>query len=98
MYLEMNEGIDVVRATKLDRQEEKVIKSVITKISYRVINGQSEVRIPRDTGDFGIMSRMVTDELVRLQENHGLTGGLVTFIGFNQVAIEYDRVKRYSKK
>jgi hypothetical protein len=41
---------------------------------------------------------MVIDELVGLQENHDFLGKLATFFGSNRVAIEYDRVKRYSVK
>jgi len=95
MYLKMNEGFDVVYATRRNREGETFIKKLVAKFGYKVINTLSEVQIPRDTGDFRIMSRRVIDELVGLQESHGFLRGLVAFIGFNQTSIEYDRDKRY---
>jgi glycosyltransferase involved in cell wall biosynthesis len=90
------EGFDVVYAKRRSRSGETIIKKLIAKIGYRVINSLSEVQIPRDTGDFRIMSRRVIDELRRLNETHGFLRGLVAYVGFNQTSIEYDREIRHS--
>ena len=98
MFKKMDEGFDVVYATRRNREGETILKKLVAKAGYKVINTLSEVQIPRDTGDFRIMSRRVIDELVSLQESHGFLRGLVAFIGFNQTSIEYDRDKRYIGK
>ena len=98
MFKKMDEGFDVVYATRRNREGETILKKVVAKVGYKVINTLSEVQIPRDTGDFRIMSRRVIDELISLQESHGFLRGLVAFIGFNQTSIEYDRDKRYIGK
>ena len=98
MWLKMNKGFGVGYAPRLNCDGETVIKKVITKIGCRVINGQSEVQIPRHLGNFWRIPRRVIDELVGLQGNHDFLRKLVTVIGFNEVAIAYDRVKRYSGK
>jgi glycosyltransferase involved in cell wall biosynthesis len=95
MYLKMDEGFDVVLAKRRTRDGETIVKKLVSKLGYKVINSLSEVQIPRDTGDFRIMSRRVIEELRGLQENHGFLRGLVAFVGFNQTTVEYDRDKRF---
>lgn len=94
----MDEGFEVVYAKRSNRDGETLAKKIVSKIGYKVINSLSEVQIPRDTGDFRIMSRRVVEELRSLNESHGFLRGLVAFVGFNQAALEYDRDKRYIGK
>jgi dolichol-phosphate mannosyltransferase len=56
------------------------------------------VQIPRNTGDFRIMTRRVIEELRRLNESHGFLRGMVAYVGFRQTFIEYDRDSRYAGK
>jgi glycosyltransferase involved in cell wall biosynthesis len=92
----MNEGFDVVYATRRTRNGETFIKKVFTKFGYKVINFLSEVQIPRNTGDFRMMSRRVVVEICALSEKHGFLRGLVSYVGFNQTGISYDRDSRYT--
>ena len=94
----MDEGFDVVYATRRSRNGETFIKKAFAKFGYRVINSLSEVQIPRDTGDFRIMSRRVVDEICALNEKHGFLRGLVAYVGFNQTGVLYDRDSRHSGK
>ena len=94
----MNEGFDVVYATRRSRDGETFIKKVTAKFGYKVINSLSEVQIPRNTGDFRIMSRRVVDEICALNEKHGFLRGLVAYVGFNQTGVLYDRDSRHSGK
>lgn len=94
----MNEGFDVVYATRISREGETLLKKVIAKLGYKVINGLSDVQIPRNTGDFRIMSRRVVDEICALNEKHGFLRGLVAYVGFNQTGIFYSRDSRHAGK
>lgn len=96
MHAKAREGFDVVYAQRRTRAGETWLKRVISHLGYAVINRLSDVNIPRNTGDFRLMSRRVIEELRRLQENHGFLRGLVAFVGFAQTAILYDRDARYS--
>jgi len=98
LFLKMDDGFDVVYAKRRSRDGETFIKKMVSKVGYQVINTLSEVQIPRDTGDYRIMSRRVIEELRGLQENHGFLRGLVAYVGFNQTAVEYDRDKRFIGK
>src|SRR3990167_4503582 len=63
-----------------------------------MINALADVSIPRNTGDFRIMTRRVIEELRKLNESHGFLRGLVAYIGFKQAFIEYDRDERLAGK
>jgi dolichol-phosphate mannosyltransferase len=96
LHAKLGEGFDVVYAKRRSRQGETLVKRLVSWVGYGVINRLSDVAIPRNTGDFRIMSRRVCDELNRLNEGHGFLRGLVAYVGFPQAAIEYDRDPRHS--
>ena len=96
MLPKLNEGYEVVYAKRRSRKGETLIKRAISSLGYKVISKLSEVEIPRDTGDFRLMTRRVMEELRRLHETHGFLRGLVAYVGFKQTYIEYDRDERLS--
>lgn len=96
MYEKLQEGYEVVYAKRRSRKGETLIKQWVSSLGYFVINRLSDVAIPRDTGDFRIMTRRVVEELRRLNETHGFLRGLVAYIGFKQTFIEYDRDERFA--
>lgn len=98
MYHKLAEGYDVIYAKRGSRKGEALLKRMIAAVGYRVINKCSDVNIPRDTGDFRIMSRRVVNEVKRLGESHGFLRGLVAYVGFKQTFIEYDRDPRLAGK
>src|SRR5260221_3438242 len=96
MYVKLKEGYEVVYAKRRSRKGETLIKQWVSSIGYFVINRLSDVTIPRDTGDFRIMTRRVIEELRKLNETHGFLRGLVAYVGFKQTFIEYDRDERFA--
>jgi glycosyltransferase involved in cell wall biosynthesis len=94
LYNKMAEGYEVVYATRTSREGETLIKRVVSYFGYTVINRLSDVQIPRNTGDFRIMSRRVIEELRRLSESHGFLRGMVAYVGFRQAAVPYNRDAR----
>ncbi|MEP7136538.1 MAG: glycosyltransferase family 2 protein [Chloroflexota bacterium] len=98
MYEKLKEGYEVVYAKRRSRKGETWVKQVVSAFGYFVINRLSDVAIPRDTGDFRIMTRRVIEELRELNETHGFLRGLVAYVGFKQTFIEYDRDERFADK
>jgi len=99
LYQKALKGYDVVYAKRRSREKGEIfIKSIISKFGYWLINKLSDVNIPRDTGDFRIMTRRVIDQLKRLNETHGFLRGMVAYVGFRQTFVEYDREDRLSGK
>ncbi len=96
MYQRAQQGFEVVYARRRTREGETLVKKVISEIGYKVINLIADVEIPRNTGDFRIISRRVIEELRYLPEGHGFLRGLVALVGFKQAYVEYDRSARHS--
>ena len=92
------EGYDVVCAQRSSRKGESALKLLITKVGYAVIHKLSEVDIPTNTGDFRLMDRKVIEGLRSLNEHNGFLRGLVSWVGYRQVCIPYERDARLSGK
>lgn len=94
LYTKLQSGYEVVYAKRRSRKGETLAKLCVSYLGYKVIHAISEVKIPRDVGDFRIISRRVIEELRAFHEIHGFLRGLVAFVGFRQTYIEYDRDER----
>jgi polyisoprenyl-phosphate glycosyltransferase len=95
LFAKTQEGYDVVTARRTSREGETLIKRVVSALGYAVINEVAEVHIPRNTGDFRIVSRRVIEELRGLSESHGFLRGLVALAGLRQTEIAYEREVRH---
>lgn len=89
------EGYDVVYAQRRSRKGETIPKRIVSWLGYWLIERISEVRIPRNTGDFRLMDRKVVERLKELKETHGFLRGLVAYVGYRQTAVLYDRDERH---
>ena len=98
MYARSREGFEVVYAKRRSRKGETLIKRFVSHVGYSLINKISDVEIPRNTGDFRIISRRVIEEIRKLNETHGFLRGIVAYVGFSQTFVEYDRDERYAGK
>ena len=94
MYNKILEGNDVVYAKRLKRKGETFFKKIISKLGYKIIEKISEVKIPRDTGDYRIITKKIIDKLKNLKETNAFLRGLVAFVGYKQTFIEYERDER----
>lgn len=88
------EGADVVYTVRTDRQGESRAKLALTRAAYRVIRRLSSIDLPVEAGDFKLLSRRVIEQLERLGEQDLYMRGLVTWVGFRQVAVPYERQPR----
>jgi dolichol-phosphate mannosyltransferase len=87
-------GYDVVYATRKTRKGESRFKLLTAALFYRTIRRLTNVSIPVDTGDFRLMSRRVVDALGLAREKHRFLRGLVSWVGFKQTGVEYERDPR----
>ncbi|WP_370866558.1 glycosyltransferase family 2 protein [Saccharibacillus sp. JS10] len=88
------EGYEVVYAKRSKRKGESLFKKWSASLFYRILHASTEVPIPVDTGDFRLIDRKVCDEMNRLGERNPFVRGLVSWTGFRQTAIEYERDER----
>lgn len=96
MIAKWREGYDVIYGTRTDRPGESVFKLATARIFYRLLNRISTVSIPLDTGDFRLMSRPVVDTLRSMPERDRYIRGMVSWVGFKQIALPYKRAERFA--
>ncbi|MCA9223599.1 MAG: glycosyltransferase family 2 protein [Planctomycetales bacterium] len=87
------EGYDVVYAIRTKRKE-GWIKRACYSLFYRTLSWLSHIELPRDAGDFCLMSRRVVEQLRFAPERHRYLRGLRAWIGFRQVGIVVERGRR----
>jgi len=96
MVTKWREGYDVAYGQRRARDGEKIFKLVTAKLFYRLLRRITKVSIPVDTGDFRLMDRKVVEAMKRLRESHRFIRGLVSWTGFKQTPVMYDRKSRFA--
>ncbi len=96
MMRELDAGADVVFGQRTRREAESWFKRVTAATFYRLLVRLAAVPIPRDTGDFRLMSRRVVEALSAMPERHRFIRGMVSWVGGKQVALPYERQARYA--
>jgi len=88
----------VAYARRTSRAGESGFKRMTAGLFYRLLRRLSQTEVPLDTGDFRLMSRQVVDILRQMPEPHRFLRGMVTWVGFRQVAVNYHRDSRFAGK
>jgi len=89
-------GCDVVYGTRATRAGETGFKKMTAAVFYRVMGRLSSTPIPRDTGDFRLLSRRALEALRQVRERQRFMKGLFTWVGFRQQAVVYNRDPRHA--
>lgn len=87
-------NVDVVHTIRIKRKGETAAKLWLTKCAYVVIHLLSDFELPRNAGDFKLLSRRALDEVIKLREYDPYMRGLVPWIGFKQEQVFYERDPR----
>ncbi|MBC8083235.1 MAG: glycosyltransferase family 2 protein [Hymenobacter sp.] len=94
LYQKLHQGYEVVYAKRRSRQGESVAKKLTAKLFYRLLTSITNISIPVDTGDFRIISRKVVEALKLMPEQSKFIRGQISWIGYRQTYVEYDRAER----
>jgi polyisoprenyl-phosphate glycosyltransferase len=90
------QGSEVVYGTRKERHGESFFKKWTASLYYRSLKHMSERPIPLDTGDFRLMDRRVVDALCQMREKNRFIRGMVSWVGFKQTPIVYERDGRFA--
>jgi len=97
MIARWREGFDVVYGVRRSRAGETFFKKATASLFYRLLRWSlGGVSIPVDAGDFRLMSRAVVLTLRALRERHRFVRGMVSWVGFKQSPLLYDREARFA--
>ncbi|TMG82749.1 MAG: glycosyltransferase family 2 protein, partial [Betaproteobacteria bacterium] len=90
------QGYDVVSARRIAREGESWLKRLSAAAFYRLLERSTRTQIPRDTGDFRLLSRRAVDAAKSLREQHRFMKGLLAWIGFAHLSVPYRREPRHA--
>lgn len=89
------EGYEVVYAQRRSRKD-SFFKKLTADIYYRVLQRLADIEIPRNTGDFRLIDRKVVNEMKKFKEHNRFLRGMVSFVGFKQIGVLFDRDERHA--
>lgn len=98
MIAAYEKGADVVLARRSNRGTDTVLKRFSAQWFYRLNNKMSTLKLEENVGDFRLMTRQVVNEILSLQENQLFMKGLMSWVGFETVVINYTRPSRKEGK
>ncbi|SFF55276.1 glycosyltransferase family 2 protein [Thermoflexibacter ruber] len=98
LYAKMNEGYEVVYAKRKRRKGESFLKLLTAKLFYRILSNITSIHIPVDTGDFRLMDSKVVEALRQMPERHKFLRGQISWVGYRQTFIAYERDERHAGK
>jgi dolichol-phosphate mannosyltransferase len=96
MIKKWKEGYEVVYGKRAKREGETFFKKFTAKTYYRLLKSMTNVDIPVDTGDFRLIDRKVCDALNSLPEKNRYVRGLVSWVGYKQISVEFERSERFA--
>jgi glycosyltransferase involved in cell wall biosynthesis len=94
------EGYDVVYGQRMNREADGAVYQLLARFFYRLYNFLVDSDIPKNAGDFRLLSRRAIDAMNTLRERSRFNKGLYSWIGFKSVAVPYmvaDRVHGTSR-
>ncbi|QJX46927.1 glycosyltransferase family 2 protein [Hymenobacter taeanensis] len=94
LYQKLHQGYEVVYAKRRSRRGESRAKQLTAKLFYRLLAQITHISIPVDTGDFRIISQKVVAALRQMPEQNKFIRGQISWIGYRQACVEYDRTER----
>lgn len=89
------EGYEVAYAQRRSRKD-TLFKRLSANVYYRVLHSLADIEIPRNTGDFRLIDRKVAEELKKMPEHNRFLRGMVSWLGFKQTAVQFDRDERHA--
>jgi dolichol-phosphate mannosyltransferase len=96
MVSQWKQGFDVVYGVRSDRAGETRLKLWTASMFYKMLGRLTNIHIPPNVGDFRLMSRRVIDQVKTLREKDRFVRGLVSWVGFRQTGVTYQRDARYA--
>jgi dolichol-phosphate mannosyltransferase len=87
-------GYDVAYAQRRAREGETPFKRFSAWLFYRLMRGLVYRNLPADAGDFRLISRDCLDGLRQMRETHRFLRGMVSWVGYAQIGVPYERRPR----
>ena len=93
MFAAAMDGAEVVYTRRIGRDEGLIKRSLATAF-YSIMERLSRTPYQGQAGDFKLLSRRVVDAIKAMPERRRFVRGMVSFVGFEQVPVDYRRADR----
>jgi glycosyltransferase involved in cell wall biosynthesis len=90
----MGSGYDSVATRRVTRKGEPILRSLFSKLFYKIINRLSDVYIVDGSRDYRMMSRAMTDSVLSLTEYNRFSKGIFSWVGFETKYLEFENIER----
>ena len=94
MIAQWEAGYDIVYTIRKDHKEMPLMKRKTSNMFYNLINNLSDIELEPGTADFRLMDKKVVEIFRVFTETDLFMRGIVKWMGFNQIGIEYDPAQR----
>ncbi len=98
MVSKYEEGYDIVYTIRQDENNLPSFKKSSSNFYYKILNKLSDVKVDKGAADFRLMSMQVTETVRNLPEQDVFFRGIVKWVGFKQIALEYNPNERVHGK
>ena len=86
--------LDCVATRRITRKGEPPVRSLFSRLFYRLLNAMSPVAVPDGARDFRMMRRAMVDAITGMPERNRFSKGLYAWVGFHTAWIEYPNARR----
>lgn len=83
-------GYQIVNTRRLDNEKVGFLKKLTSDTFYKIINKISDIKIEQGSADFRLIDRKVVDVLKNFPEKEKFYRGLVNWVGFKSILIDYE--------
>jgi polyisoprenyl-phosphate glycosyltransferase len=90
------EGFDVVYTIRVNEEGISFFKKLTSKTFYQIINFLSNTSVEQGAAGFRLLDRKVVDEIKKFDESYLFIRGIVSWVGFKQISIEYKPNDRFA--
>ena len=96
MSKKIDEGYEIVYGQRITRRGETHFKRITAQIFYRILNLLTPISIPKDTGDFRVVTRRAANLVVEMDEVNPFLRGLFALTGLRSFPFPYVREERFA--
>lgn len=90
------QGYEIVYGVRVERKGETFFKKFTASMFYKLIRTMTAIDIPENVGDFYLLDRKIIAILNSFKERHRFLRGLIAWVGYKRIGVEYVRDPRAS--
>lgn len=91
-------GYDIVYTVRRENKQTPFLKRLSSRLYYRLFNFLTGLHLTSGSADFRLLDKRVVAEIKKLPERMLFLRGMISWMGFRQLAVPYTPADRYAGK